>query len=242
MRAPFATEHAGNTFSIMASFVARIPEASMTARLSSLLLLAALLATLPATSANAKDKDKKASLPAYVLRASTVLVVIHPDAGEPIDDPTANITARTNVEEALRDWGRLQPLLEGQETDLVIAVRTGSGKLVQRTIRNVPMDGRTGIGQTPDGGIRIGAQQGHPPPLNDPTVGPQDTGPRTSNEVGPTQDTFEVYRGGIQKPLESSPVWRYTAKDCLRAPKVSAVEEFRKAIADAEKLQLPKKP
>ncbi len=210
----------------------------MTSRLSSLLLLGALLAT----SAYARDKDKKPSLPGYVLKASTVLVVIHPDAGEPVDDPTANITARTNVEAALREWGRLQPLLEGQEPDLVIAVRTGSGKLVQRTIKNGPMDTRTGIGQTPDGGIRIGAQQGHPPPLNDPTVGPPDTGPRTSNEIGPTQDTFEVYRGGVQNPLESPPVWRYMAKDCLRAPKVSAVEEFRKAIADAEKLQSSKKP
>jgi hypothetical protein len=37
-------------------------------------------------------------------------------------------------------------------------------------------------------------------------------------------------------------VWRYTAKDCLRAPEVSAVEEFRKAIAAAEKPQPAKKP
>ncbi len=73
-------------------------------RLSSLLLLAALL-TAPLY---AKDK-KKPSLPEYVLRATTVLVVINPDAGEPVDEPTANLTARENVERAIEEWGRLKP-------------------------------------------------------------------------------------------------------------------------------------
>jgi hypothetical protein len=63
-----------------------------------------------------------------------------------------------------------------------------------------------------------------------------------SNEVGSSEDTFEVHRGGMSDPLDSPAVWRYTAKDCLRAPKVSAVEEFRKAIAEAEQPQIPKKP
>ena len=38
------------------------------------------------------------------------------------------------------------------------------------------------------------------------------------------------------------PVWRYIAKDCLREPGVTAVEEFRKAIAEAEKPHPPKSP
>jgi hypothetical protein len=209
----------------------------MTARLCSLGLLTALL-VLPA---NAKDK-KKPSLPDYVLRATTVLVVVSPDAGEPLDQPMANTTARENVEKALLEWGRLQPVLDGQETDLVIAFRTGSGKMVQPTVKGGPTDSRGGVMQPVDGGIRVGGQQGHPPPLTDPGVAPQN-GPHISNEIGPAEDTFEVYRGGVQYPLDSTPVWRYVAKDCLRAPKVSAVEEFRKAIAEAEKLQPPpKKP
>ena len=67
----------------------------MTARLSSLVLLAALLAV----PANAKDK-KKSSLPDYVLRATTVLVVVSPEAGEPLDQPMTNASARENVEKA----------------------------------------------------------------------------------------------------------------------------------------------
>ncbi len=46
----------------------------------------------------------------------------------------------------------------------------------------------------------------------------------------------------VRDPLDSPPVWRYMAKDCLREPGVTAVEEFRKAIAQAEKPQPPKKP
>ena len=208
----------------------------MAARLSSLFLLAALLAV----PANAKDK-KKSSLPDYVLRATTVLVVVSPDAGEPLNEPRANATARDNVERALMQWGRLRPVMDGQESDLVIAVRTGSGRMVQPTVRGGPVDQRPGTAQTGDGNIRIGAQQGQPPPLSDPSMGAPN-GPRMGNDIGPSEDTFEVYRGGVQYPLDSAPVWRYIAKDCLRQPGVTAVEEFRKAIAQAEKPQVSKKP
>jgi len=209
----------------------------MTARLFSLILLATLLAV----PANAKDK-KKSSLPEYVLRASSVLVVVSPGAGEPVDNPMANATARENVEKALMQWGRLRLVMDGQESDLVIAVRTGSGKMMQPTIKGGPIDNRPGVAQGTDSSIRIGAQQGHP--AGDPGAGPQNgpqNSPHISNEVGPSNDMFEVYRGGVPDPLDSPAVWRYIAKDCLRAPNVSAVEEFRKAMAEAEK-PLPKTP
>jgi hypothetical protein len=71
---------------------------------------------------------------------------------------------------------------------------------------------------------------------------PPQNSPRISNEVGASEDTFEVYNGHVQDPLDSSPVWRYIAKNCLREPGVTAVEQFRKAIAQAEKPQTPKQP
>ena len=206
----------------------------MTARLSALILLAALVIV----PASAKDK-KKPTLPEYVLKATTVLVVVNPDSGEPLDEPMTNRTARENVEKALMEWGRFRLVMDGAESDLVIAVRTGSGKMMQPTIKG-PVDNRPGIGQTTDSTIRIGGQQGNPPPLNDPGMG--QNRPRMSNEIGPSEDLFEVHQGGVTYPLDSPAVWRYIAKDCLRAPKVSAVEEFRKAIADAEKPQPAKKP
>jgi hypothetical protein len=208
----------------------------MAARLSSLLLV--ILLTTPAI---AKDKNK-CSLPEYVLRARTVLVAINPDAGGPIDQPSANATARDNVEKALMNWGRFELVLDGQESDLVIAVRTGNGKIVRPTVKGGAIDQRGGVAQTGDSTIRIGAQQGPVPPLSDPGMSRPNRGPQIGNEGGPSEDTFEVYNGHLQYPLDSSPLWRFAAKNCLRAPNVSAVEEFRKAIAAAEKPQLPKKP
>jgi hypothetical protein len=207
----------------------------MTVRLSSLLLVVILLVA-PTV---AKDKNKSL-LPGYVLHARTVLVVIDPNAGEPLDQPNANATARANVEKKLMDWGRFDLVLDGQQSDLVIVVRTGGGKSMRPTVKGGPIDQRPGVAQAGDTSIRIGGQQGHPP-LNDPSMSPPNAGPHIGNEIGPSEDSFEVYRGDIQDSLNSSPAWRYIAKDCLRAPNVSAVEEFRKAVAEAEKQQ-PKKP
>ena len=212
----------------------------MKARLSFLLSLLVLLTT----QVTAKDKDKnKSTLPDYVLRAETVRVVIDPDAGEPLDHPNGNATARDNVERALEVWGRFKPVLDGQESDLIMVVHVGNDKAVEPTIRGGPIDQRAGIGQSTDSGIRIGGQHGQPPPLTDPSTDPQPSrGPHISNEVGFTKDSFAVYRGNVANPLDSSPVWRYIAKDCLQAPNVTAVEEFRKAVAKAEKPQPPKNP
>src|SRR5579864_1402702 len=209
-------------------------EVSMLARLPVLFLLVALTAPL-----QAKDKNKSA-LPDFVLKASTVVVLVDPNAGEPLDQPNANVAARDNVEKALMEWGRLHPMMDGAQTDLVIVVRTGSGRSMQPTIKGGPIDQRTGVGQTTDSTIRIGGQQGHAPPMSQ--TGPQNTGPHISNEAGPSEDSFAVYRGGVEYPLDSPAVWRYIAKDCLKPPKVTAVEEFRKAMVEAEKPQQNKKP
>jgi hypothetical protein len=205
-------------------------------RLSSLLAFTVLMIT-PAVA-----KDKKPVMPEEILRARTVLVVIDPNAGEPLDNPNANAVARDNVEKALMEWGRFTPVLDGAQSDLIIMVRTGSDRLVRPTVKGGPIDQRPGVGQTTDSTVRIGGQRGQPPPLSDPSTYPPNQGPHVSNEVGASEDMFSVYRGNVIDPLDSSPVWRYIKKDCLSAPKVSAVEEFRKAIAQAEKPQTPKKP
>ncbi len=212
----------------------------MIARLSTVLGPVLLLVLLLDPAAPSKDK-KKAILPEEILRAQTVRVVIDPNAGEPLDQPNANATARANVEKALTAWGRFQLLLEGQESDLVILIRTGDGKFSRPTIKGGPIDQRPGI-ETSDGGIRIGGQQGQGPPLSETGTNPQSRSPHVGSEVGPTEDSFEVYRGRVQYPLDSPPAWRYVAKDALRAPKVAAVEEFRKAVAEAEKPKVPKSP
>lgn len=207
------------------------------------LILTALLLTLPAT---AKDK-KKAQMPDLILRAQTVHVVIDPYVGEPLDQPNANAMARDNVEKALTEWGRYRVVMDGEESDLVIMIHTGDDRMARPTMRGGPIDQRAGVGQQTPSSIRIGGQQGQPP-FNDPSMdpqSPQNQGPRVNNEVGPRTDSFMVYQGrswGVNSQ-DSPALWHYEAKDCLNpTPQLKAVEEFRKAIADAEKPKDPKKP
>ena len=201
------------------------------------------LPLLLVTFAIAKDKDKKkAVLPEDVVRAQTVRVVIDPEAGEPLDQPMANSTARDNVEKALMEWGRFRLVMDGQESDLVIAVRTGSGQSARPTMKGGPIDQRPGVAQSTDSSIRIGGQRGQPP-MGDPSSYPQNQGPHMSNEIGPGEDIFAVYRG-TGDPLNSPAVWRMIRKDCLRpiGSQVPAVEEFRKVMVEAEKPKVPKTP
>lgn len=203
----------------------------MPIRVRMLVPLVLLFACLAA--ANNKKKD---ALPAEVLDAQTVVVLVDPDAGMATSAPLANRTAQEDVEKALAKWGRLKPVLIGNTADLVIIVRKGNGKIVQPTVGGEPTNDRPVVVVPSDNGIHIGAQQGRPPDSTQPP--PADTSPGLGGEVGPTEDTFLVYRGGSgSPPFERAPVWRYVAKNGLRSPDVPAVAEFRKAIEAAVKKQ-----
>ena len=201
----------------------------MSSRMS-IFLFALLLLAPPADSKN----KKKQLLPDYVLKAQTVLVVIHPDAGEPLTNPTANRTAQDNVEKAMMKWGRFNLVMDAQTADLVIVVRKGHAG--GPTVSNSPADNRPVIYQPSGGDVRVAGQQGRPPDLSDPGLGGSpNRGPHISNEIGSSEDAFEVYRGRVEYPLDASPVWRYMAKDALSGPQITAVEQFRKAIDESEK-------
>jgi hypothetical protein len=194
----------------------------------SVLLLFCLVAT-------AKDK-KKALLPADVLQAHTVLVVVDPSAGTDLQNPNANRTAQEDVEKALMEWGRFSLALDARTADLIITVRKGSGKIAQPTLGGIPNNNRPVVLEPTDSGGRIAVRPG----VGDPSD------PQPQVEVGQSQDMFVVYRCTTKDdenwaPLDAPPVWRYAAKDALQSPGVPAVEVFRKVVADSEK-QLAKTP
>jgi hypothetical protein len=181
---------------------------------------------------SAKEK-KKVVLPDYVLAAQTVMVLIEPGAGIPVNDPGANKTAQDDVEKALMRWGRLRLTVDVVQADLLIVIRKGNKKVIQPTVGGEPTNDRPIIVQQTDSAIRIGASEGHP-------IGQQPgqpTEPGLGGEVGSTDDTFLVYQGQVDAPLERAPVWRFTAKNALNPPEVLAVAEFKKAVDEAVKQQ-----
>lgn len=214
-------------------------------------VVAGIAALLLPLLAIAKDKSKS-PLPYDVLRAQTVVVMIDPNAGVSMDDPRANEVAQRDVETALMNWGRYQVLLSGPNADLVIVVRRGSGKMSTGTIHD-PTQGRRPVAIDPtDTGIGVGVQRGQPPPYGGdiPDASQGGAAPQTRNMPGgpisgrpfpqieggtdTSEDSFVVYRGRRDDPLDSPPVWRYVAKDCLKPHKVPAVDAFHKVIAETE--------
>jgi len=200
--------------------------------------LAILIVFLTSLTAVAKDK-KKPPLPADILQAHTVLVLIDPDAGVDAQDPMANRTARQDVERALAKWGRFSTAMEASNADLVITVRKGNGKIAQGTIGGMPTNNRPITAQSDGSVTQIGGRHGTSADPNDPTNSPSSTDPHPQLEVGSSQDTFVVYRCSKDdpnsSPLDGPAVWRYTARDALESPDVPAVEVFRKLIAQTEK-------
>src|ERR1700730_12101178 len=134
----------------------------MEARIRFRMRVALVLALLFAPLIVAGNK-KKVVLPAYVLNARTVVVLIDPNAGISPEAPLANKTAQEDVEKALAKWGRLSLVLDPQSADLVITIRKGSGKIVHETVAGMPTNDRPVIVQPTDTGIRVGAQKGRPP-------------------------------------------------------------------------------
>jgi hypothetical protein len=210
----------------------RVPtkEATMHKRASALFAMSLLITTVGFA------KNKKPILPPYVLSAHTVVVIIDPTAGISVEDPQANRVAQKDVEAALLNWGRFEPLLSKERADLIIVVRKGSGRLVDETISDPRQNNRPGTITPTDNGVSIGAQHGTPSNQSSaPGLGPTQETPHTQMEVGNQEDYFTVYEGDVEDPLNAAPAWRYIAKDGLRPHNVPAVDEFRKALAEAEK-------
>jgi hypothetical protein len=194
-----------------------------------------LLALFFLPFATFSKKKEKPVLPEVLLKAQTVVVIIEPDAGEPMNEPTANQKAREEVEKALMSWGRFRLVQETSTADIVVAVKKGTEKATTPTISGGPVDSRPVAVQSTDSQIRIGAKHGQPPNgADDPDASPSNGRAQQSVEVGPSDDSFLVYLGGDNFKPNNASLWSYRAKNALRPPNVSAVQEFRKAITDAE--------
>lgn len=196
----------------------------------SAIVFALLLLAVPSS---AKDK-KKDTLPELVLRARYVTVMVNPGSGMSLANPTENRIAQSDVEAALGKWGRFRVTLETINADLILVVRKG-GKAVKPTIGGGTRNDRPVI-INPGGNsdINVGVRVGTPPNTTGADAR-RSEGPTLGTDVGPPEDVLEVYRAGTEDPLDSAPLWRYSAHNGLQHPSVPAVEKFRKAVEEAEK-------
>jgi hypothetical protein len=194
-----------------------------------------LLAGVPAL---AKSKDK--TLPPYILQAHTVAVIVDPNAGIDPEDPQANRVAQHDVETALMNWGRFQRVIDPQEADLIVMIRRGHRRLMDATISDPMQNNRPGAINSTDNGMGVGVQNpNRQPSMGDPNAAGTQSQQRPTTqpqmEIGGSDDSFVVFDGTVAKPLNGPAGWRYMAPDGLRPHGVPAVEEFKKAVAAADK-------
>lgn len=174
-------------------------------------------------------KEKKNALPAYVLHAHTVAVIIDPEAAMTINGPQANQEAKRDVEAALLKWGRFEPVEDTRSADLIIVVRRGNGRLADDMMDDPRQNSRPGgINPRNNGGPQNGPAADA---SGQPGLGTRQQA-QTEMEV---DDSFIVYQGGVEHPLAGTPAWRYMARDGLSPISVPAVASFRKTVENADK-------
>jgi hypothetical protein len=170
---------------------------------------------------------KKKVLPDEVLKAQTVIILILPDGGL-LTNETDVHAIQDDMEKAFEKWGRFRSVY-GMTADLVIVGRRGHAEAPKLSLPPpVTLHPNTGTAM-PDRNA---------PGMPGPSAAERQ---RTVDELRLEEDSFEVYRGGVDSPLEKPPLWQYKAKGALHGPKVAAVEKFRKAIDESEK-QRQQKP
>ena len=177
----------------------------------------------------AKDKQKKSPLPLTVLDAKTISIVIDPDASHSLEGLAASHTAQRDVEAAILKWGRFQPMPSTTNADLIIVIRKGTGSITDASLSNPRNDG-----------IPVSAQAGNQPGLANRPPGTNSDTPNPQGDSLNNEDSFLVYDGKTQTPLSSPAIWRYNGMDGLRSHSVPAVDAFRKAVAETEKIAAAK--
>lgn len=200
-------------------------------------MLVATVAVSMGSTALAKKKEK-APLSELVVKAQSVAVLILPGTRESFADPVGNRRAQEDVEKAFMKWGRYQLKQEAFTADLVIGVRKGTGTVASPTVGGPIPDTRPATIETTDNAIRIGAQKGQPPgqtQSGDAGAAGTNGGATTGVQGGGAEDVIEVFIGGDGYSADSAPIWVCRKVDGLKAPTMSAVEQFKKAVEETEK-------
>lgn len=162
----------------------------------------AMLLFVPLTLA--KDKPQ---LPRLVANAKYVFVTTY--AGDELSNPRVTSDDRqavTNVQDAIKDWGRYIVVYRPKDADLLIVVRKG-GIVEARP------------------GVRIHAGSSPPSPS---------VGPNVLADGGDPQDMISVYDEA--HGIDSPPLWRGRQLDGLNPPDMQLVKQLRSKVEAAAKV------
>ena len=180
---------------------------------------------------------------------ASVAVVIDPTAGVSMDDPQANQVAQRDVETAfLAGVGSARA--RRRSVRLIIVVRRGTGKMASEpSIILNRIDGRWVV--DPIETVSASASSVATPPAEtlqrfagclpgcfDPDPGGAQNGQITDDRAHPqmeignsaSNDSFLVYRGRTEKPLDGPVVWRYEEKNEVKPHTVPAVRRFPQGV------------
>ena len=164
---------------------------------------------------------KKDVLPDEVLHAKTIMIMILPTPGTPMDEADIK-TTREGVSNAFNKWGRFS-VADAGTSDLLIVCRKGH---VEAPTPNLP----------PPEKIHPNTGRAMPDPGTPGMRGPSELErQRTVDRLLAEDDVLEVYSGGADHSVERTPLWRYKGRGALQGSKPAAVEKFRKAIEESEK-------
>jgi hypothetical protein len=118
-----------------------------------------VLLLLTAASDGKKNKTE-GTFPDEILRSRNVAVVVDPLSGTPITGEDQDRIAQSDIEAALRTWGRFKLTAEPTSAGLLIVVHKGRG-LVNPTIGGGSPNDRPVI--VNHGDINVGIRTGTPP-------------------------------------------------------------------------------
>jgi hypothetical protein len=123
----------------------------------------------------------------------------------------ADREAITNVQNALRKWGRYVLTADRQDAELVFVVRTG--RVAEGRIRGSVSSPGTGPSGYPNTG---------------PQPDPMGTGGMLGGGIGPPDDLLRVVVGN--DPERGAQVWLRSEKNGLAGPDVPLLQQLKKAV------------
>jgi hypothetical protein len=176
-----------------------------------------------------KKKDAKRELPDHVLAAQFIYVTGWHGDDHDWRTPPEERSAIVRVQKAIQTWGRYRLVYYPDQADLMMVVKPGHFGAVQGGVH-------VGLGGPEYPTPRVGGGAGG-------TADANPTGMGVGGEGGSPDDYLMIALRPSYQPVESSYIWKASAKNGLEGEKIRLLEDFKRAVDESEKARAAaKKP